>query len=423
MKNTVLIGAQWGDEGKGKIVDVLSESYDGVVRFQGGHNAGHTVVIEDQKFVLHLIPSGILRKDQECLIGNGVVIDPKCFLDEVDYLSEKGIEVAGRLWVSLQAHVIFPYHTSLDKSQESEKGSEKIGTTGRGIGPCYLDKYARQGIRVGDLLEKEFIEQKFKAILEKKNSDMKAQKQIGFDVQQVFDEYCAYAERLKPYAIDVSLRLHEMLSQKKKILFEGAQGSFLDIDFGTYPYVTSSSPVSGGACSGTGVGPCEIDEVLGIMKVYVTRVGEGPFPTEFDEETSLLIRQKGKEFGATTGRDRRCGWFDMVMAKYAVRVNGMTSLALTKLDVLDDMDVIKVCVGYSYKGEVLKNFPSQRHVLQGVEPVYDELPGWKSSTKNARSFEELPQKARQYLSYLGKSMGIPISLVSMGPERTQTLFI
>lgn len=423
MKNTVLVGAQWGDEGKGKIVDVLSEHFDAVVRFQGGNNAGHTVMIDGQEFILHLIPSGILREGKHCFIGNGVVIDPKCLLDEIQYVADWGIMVKNKLWISFQAHVIFPYHCQLDQLKEGQRGVGKIGTTGRGIGPCYLDKYGRQGIRVGDLLHKESLKSALQRFAVEKNLMLQALGGEEIDVEKILEQYWDYGQQLKPYVTDVSLQLQRMMAEGKSLLFEGAQGTFLDVDFGTYPYVTSSSPIAGGACPGTGVGPTAIQAVLGVIKAYTTRVGEGVFPTEFDAEMDEMMRQMGKEFGATTGRARRCGWFDMVMARYAVRVNGMTSLAITKLDVLDKLKEIQVCVAYRYQGDLLEEFPTQTHVLKDVEPVYETFPGWLSSTERAQSFDELPERARQYVSYLGQSMGVSVAIVSVGPQRDQTIFL
>ena len=420
----VLVGAQWGDEGKGKIVDVLSEKFDYVVRFQGGNNAGHTVVIGEQEFILHLIPSGILHEGNTCFIGHGLVVDPKCLLEEIKYLEDMSIVVKDRLYVSESAHVIFPYHRLIDQLKEQDGGQTKIGTTGRGIGPAYLDKFGRCGIRMGDLLDEKSLKIKLTNIIEQKNKIIVGQYgSEPLDVDSVLAEYLDYAQKLSPYIKDVALQLHQGIENGKTIMFEGAQGTFLDIDTGTYPFVTSSSPTAGGACTGTGIGPTQIHEVLGVIKAYTTRVGEGPFPTAFSGEMDEKMRTIGKEFGATTGRARRCGWFDMVMARYAVRVNGMTSVVITKLDVLDGLEEIDVCVGYRYKGEILKEFPSRLEVLENIEPVYETLPGWMSATTEARHFDDLPENARQYVSYLGQSMGVKVGMVSVGPRRDQTIVL
>ena len=423
MKNTVLIGVQWGDEGKGKIIDVLSEKADAVVRFQGGNNAGHTVIVNGQTFILHLIPSGILHEGKLCYMGNGLVIDPACLLEEINYLKSLNILIDARLFISEQAHVILPYHRLMDQLKEKTKDVQKIGTTGRGIGPAYMDKFARQGVRMGDLLHPSTLEEKLKWVLPEKNEFLKSYGKSPLELKDILKEYLAYGDQLKGLISDVSLQLSNLIKDGKSLLFEGAQGTFLDIDFGTYPYVTSSSPTAGGACTGTGVGPTQIDEVLGVLKAYTTRVGEGPFPTEFDAAMDEQMRQAGREFGATTGRARRCGWFDAVMARYATRVNGLTQLAITKIDILDELDELKICVGYRYKGDLITEFPSTLHVLENVEPVYETMSGWKEDTSSVRRWKDLPKKARQYLGYLAQLTGVKLSIVSVGPERDQTIFV
>ncbi|MDP8218315.1 MAG: adenylosuccinate synthase [Candidatus Theseobacter exili] len=422
MSNTILVGAQFGDEGKGKVIDLLSGEADYVIRFQGGHNAGHTVEIAGERFVLHLIPSGILHDNPICMIGNGVVVDPSALFEEIEMLNSKGISIEGRLFVSELTQLIFPYHSKLDEAKEKSLGSSKIGTTKRGIGPAYMDKTARTGIRVVDL----FDEKRFRAKLET-NIKMvnyllvKLYNQEPIDVDSIFNKYMEYADKLKPLACDVSLMLNNAIKQKKQLLFEGAQGTMLDVDFGTYPFVTSSNPVSGGACIGTGVGPSRIDKVIGVMKAYKTRVGEGPFPTEFCDEMSEKIRLVGNEYGATTGRARRCGWLDAVIGRYAVRVNGIDSIVLTKLDVLSELDEIKVAVGYRYEGKIYNEFPADIRVLTEGEPIYETFPGWQKDISDINRYEDLPDNAKKYIHSVSEFMECRIDIISLGPDRNQTI--
>ena len=423
MSVVVVVGAQWGDEGKGKIVDLLSENFSIVARYQGGANAGHTVIIKDKKYILHLIPSGILHPDAECVIGNGVVIDPFALMEEIKLLESQGIEVKSRLWISQKAHLIMPYHKLLDTASEEKEGENKIGTTGRGIGPAYVDKANRKGIRIVDLLDREMFEKKLRYNLHEKNELLKkVYGKLPLDVDAIIREYLDFDKIIDPYIKDVSVYLSEAIESGKSILLEGAQGTLLDVDHGTYPYVTSSNPVSGGACIGVGIGPTKITEVLGVIKAYTTRVGEGPFPTELLGDDGEFLRKEGQEFGATTGRPRRCGWFDGVVARYAVRINGIDSLAITKLDVLDKFEKIKVCTGYRYKNKILKEFPTDMKILKNCEPIYEELPGWQKSTENAKSWEELPPIAQAYLEYLESITGAPVKIVSVGSRRSQTIF-
>jgi len=421
MSVKVIIGSQWGDEGKGKIIDLLSEKADVVARYQGGANAGHTVVINGEKYILHLIPSGILQKDTLCAIGNGVVIDPMALMEEIELLESKGIEVKGRLFISHRAHVIMPYHKLLDKAKETKDADKKIGTTGRGIGPAYVDKINRMGIRIVDLLDRQTFSEKLRRNIEEKNEILK--KIYGaneLDIEQIVSEYQEFDEKIDPYIKDVSVFLNDCLADDKEILLEGAQGTLLDVDFGTYPYVTSSNPTSGGACSGVGIGPTRIDSVMGVIKAYTTRVGMGPFPTEISDEESNL-RELGDEFGATTGRPRRCGWFDAVIANYAVRVNGIDAFALTKLDVLDTFEELKICVAYKYQGKIITNFPSEVRILDECEPVYETLPGWKAPTKEIRRFDALPENAQKYIKRIEVLTNTPAHIISVGSGREQTI--
>lgn len=422
MSVSVIVGSQWGDEGKGKIVDLLSEKIDIVARYQGGANAGHTVEIGDQKFILHLIPSGILRENVVCAIGNGVVVDPKALLDEIDLLSKLGIEFGDRLKISGNAHVILPYHKILDNISESRE--QKIGTTGRGIGPAYIDKYARKGIRLTEFVDPKKFKHKLQKAVEDKNKLFK----FIYDVEElkfekIFNEYAQYAKLIKPFISDVSHFLNKALEENKSIMLEGAQGALLDVDHGTYPFVTSSHPTSGGACGGTGIAPNKISSIIGIVKAYTTRVGEGPFPTELLEETGESLRKIGSEFGATTGRPRRCGWYDAFLIKYTSMINGMTSAAITKLDVLDSFDKINVCVAYELNGKKLDSFPSDHEMLSEVKPVYETLDGWNCETKDCSSYEQLPAKAKDYLRFMESSSNIKIDIVSVGPKRSQTFFV
>ncbi len=421
MSVKVVVGSQWGDEGKGKIIDLLSEKADIVARYQGGANAGHTVVIEGEKYVLHLIPSGILQKDTLCVIGNGVVIDPMALMAEIKLLESKGIEVNGRLFISHRAHVIMPYHKLLDEAKESKDAEKKIGTTGRGIGPAYVDKINRMGVRIVDLLDRKTFSEKLHRNIEEKNEILK--KIYGaseLDVEQIVSEYQEFDKKMDPYIKDVSVFINESLEKNKNILLEGAQGTLLDIDFGTYPYVTSSNPTSGGACAGIGIGPTRINSVMGVIKAYTTRVGMGPFPTEISDD-ELNLRELGDEFGATTGRPRRCGWFDAVIANYAVRVNGIDAFALTKLDVLDTFEELKVCIAYKYQGKTITHFPSEIRILNECEPVYETLPGWKQSTTTIRQFKDLPTNAKKYVEQIEKLTGTPAKIVSVGSGREQTI--
>jgi len=421
--NTIIVGTQWGDEGKGKIIDILSGRVDYIVRYQGGSNAGHTVVVGNKQYIFHLIPSGILHRGKVCCIGNGVVIDPKLLMEEIDGLSDSGFKLKNRLKISPLAHAILPYHKVLDKLRETKR-MHKIGTTGRGIGPCYSDKINRCGIRIGDLLNRRVFEAKLRDNLKEKNEIFKkVYKHPGFNFESIFIEYLGYGRRLASYISNIALILEKAHNQGKDILLEGAQGTFLDIEFGTYPFVTSSSATAGGACTGTGLSPVRIDKVLGVTKAYTTRVGEGPFPAEFSAKFSDFMRQKGKEFGATTGRPRRCGWFDALMVREAVRLNGITDLAVMKLDVLDGLKTIKICTAYKYKGKLFKEFPQDQEVVSRAKPVYKQVPGWPGTVRLAGAAKELPQKARDYLSLLQDSAGARISIISIGSSRRDTIFI
>ncbi len=425
MANVVVVGAQWGDEGKGKVVDIYTEYADDIVRYQGGNNAGHTLVVGNEKIVLHLIPSGILHEGKRCVIGPGVVLDPEVFIKEITRLKESGrISDDASLRLSESLHIIMPYHKRIDIAREARSGDKKIGTTGRGIGPCYEDKVGRRGIRLMDLINPLLFEKKLREFLPEKNFILeKLLNEKPCDIDEILAEYSSYASVLKKYVSDTSLLLHDDLKNGKKLLFEGAQGTLLDVDHGTYPYVTSSSTAAGGACTGSGVSPRHIGEIIGISKAYVTRVGSGPFPTELMDETGEQIRNTGGEFGATTGRPRRCGWFDAMVIRYAVRINGLTGIALTKLDVLSDFDLIKVCVGYTLEGKVIDTLPASLENFEKCVPVYEELPGWKTDITGVRSFEELPEKARDYVVRLQELSGCPIVLVSVGPRRDQTIMI
>lgn len=422
--NIVVVGAQWGDEGKGKIIDLLAEEADYIVRYQGGNNAGHTVVINGKQFILHLIPSGILRKDKICIIGNGVVVDPEALLNEIDDLRKKGVEVGSNLKISEAAHIIFPYHKVMDRLKERKKGRNKLGTTGRGIGPCYTDKAARIGIRIIDLLNKQIFEKKLRANLKEKNEIFRKVYDFeGFDFEIIFKQYLDYGKKIKNYAVNSTLLLNEAIRGGKSILFEGAQGTLLDLDFGTYPFVTSSNASAGGVCAGTGVSPTNINRVIGVVKAYTTRVGEGPLPTEFPPQLMEDIRSKGKEFGATTGRPRRCGWFDAVVAKHSVMINALREIAVAKLDVLDNCKTIKICTGYKYRGKVYHQFPADIEILWECEPLYEEHPGWLRDISKIRSYEELPQNARRYLARLEELLEIKIKLISIGSRREETVYI
>lgn len=423
MANVIVIGAQWGDEGKGKITDLLSKSADVVVRYQGGVNAGHTVVVKDQTFKLHLIPSGILYPDTECIIGCGTVIDPKVLIEELDQLEKLGVST-DNLLISETAHVTMPYHRILDQASEERRGEHKIGTTGRGIGPTYADKSERTGIRMIDLMDPESLRKRLRWTVEYKNVILeKLYNQTPLDPQAVIDEYLVYADRLRRHVVDSSLRIYDAIQRKRNILFEGAQGTLLDLDHGTYPYVTSSNPVAGGACVGTGVGPTVIDRVIGVAKAYTTRVGEGPFPTEQNGTIGEHLCDRGAEFGTTTGRRRRCGWFDAVIGRYAVRINGLDCLAITKLDVLDELDEISICVAYEVDGERCNDFPSNARRFARCKPIYKTVPGWKQSTADCRTLADLPKQALDYLKLLAELMEVPIAIVSLGASRDQTIIV
>lgn len=423
MANVVVIGAQWGDEGKGKITDLLSRSAHVVVRYQGGVNAGHTVVVQGQIFKLHLIPSGILYPETECVIGNGTVIDPREIIKELDMLEGLGISTQN-LYISDSAHVTMPYHRILDQASEERRGSQKIGTTRRGIGPTYADKSERIGIRMVDLVEMDGFEEQVAWTIQYKNVVL--EKLYGLeplDPEEVIEEYKVYADRLRSHVIDSSYLIDQAVRQRKNILFEGAQGTLLDLDHGTYPYVTSSNPVAGGACIGSGVGPTMIDRVIGVAKAYTTRVGEGPFPTELHGGLGDKLCELGSEFGTTTGRRRRCGWFDAVIGRYAVRINGIDCLAITKLDVLDELDEIKVCTAYKIDGAIHHELPSSARLFAKCEPIYTTLPGWRQSTADCRSLEDLPTQALDYLKFLAELMEVPIAIVSLGASRDQTIIV
>jgi len=420
--NIVIVGIQWGDEGKGKIIDILSGKVDYIVRYQGGSNAGHTVVVEDKEYIFHLIPSGILHKGKICCIGNGVVIDCAALIKEINGLESCGIHIGNRLKISSLAHVIFPYHKILDELREAKR-SKKIGTTKRGIGPCYADKINRCGIRMVDLLNPRILREKLKDNLDEKREILKkVYGHPGFKFQSIYKEYLNYGKILSKYISNTHLLLNKVIGQDKDILFEGAQGTFLDIDFGTYPFVTSSSATAGGACIGTGVAPIKLDKIIGVAKAYTTRVGEGPFPTQFAPAFDKFIREKGNEFGATTGRPRRCGWFDLVMVREAVILNGISELAVMKLDVLYGLKNIQICTAYKYKGKLFKEFPHDLEVLENARPIYKEMPGWDTSVSNVRHFKDLPANAKNYLSELEGSLGVGVSLVSVGSSREQTIF-
>ncbi|RSN01188.1 adenylosuccinate synthase [Nonomuraea sp. WAC 01424] len=423
MPAAVLVGAQWGDEGKGKATDLLGGDVDYVVRYQGGNNAGHTVVIGDQKYALHLLPTGILSPEVVPVIGNGVVIDPGVLLSEIDGLAKRGIS-AERLLISSNAHLIMPHHKALDKVTERYLGKAKIGTTGRGIGPAYGDKIARMGVRVQDLLDPGILAKKIEVALTEKNQVLtKVYNRRGIDPAAVLEEYLAYAERLKPHIADTSLVLSKALDEGKFVLLEGGQGTLLDIDHGTYPFVTSSSPTSGGACAGAGIPPNRLTKIIGILKAYTTRVGSGPFPTELTDETGEWLRRTGGEYGVTTGRDRRCGWFDAVIARYATRINGITDYFLTKLDILSGLESIPVCVAYEVDGVRHDEIPMTQTDFHHAVPVYEELPGWKEDISNAKSFDDLPPNAQSYVRALEEMSGAPISAIGVGPGRDQTVVV
>ncbi|MFW6271671.1 MAG: adenylosuccinate synthase [Desulfosalsimonas sp.] len=423
MANIIIIGTQWGDEGKGKIVDLLAEYSDYVVRFQGGNNAGHTMVVNGEQFISHLVPSGIIQ-GKTCIIGNGMVVDPEVLIDEIEYLTEKGVDVtSGRLQISDKAHLIMPYHKALDHAREAANKKKQIGTTGRGIGPCYEDKAARRGIRFVDLLDAGFEENARAAAQEKNFYLENFYKCEPVDIEDMIARFDIFRKKLAPYVSDISVLIDSVLRQDKKVLFEGAQGTHLDIDHGTYPYVTSSNTVSGNACCGSGVGPKKIDKITGIVKAYTTRVGKGPFPTELFDDTGDMLQEKGAEFGATTGRRRRCGWIDIVMLKNAVRLNSLTGLAVTKLDVLGGLESIKICTGYKYRQGRVEHFPTSLGMLAECEPVYETLAGWEEDISGIRVYEDLPENTRKYLARIQQLAETPVEIISVGPGRDQTIVL
>ena len=419
MTVSVIVGTQWGDEGKGKITDLLAKDVDMVVRYQGGNNAGHTVVIGKKTFKLHLIPSGIFYKKVKCVVGNGVVIDPAVLIQEIETLKASGCDVKN-LMVSSQAHVIFPYHRDLDKAQEGRHEAGRIGTTARGIGPCYVDKYNRRGVRICDLYNEKILREKLEWNLTEKTSLLRDfyKVEANFNLDEIMAQYLGYAEKIKAYVIEESSTvIAKAIEAKKDILLEGAQGTMLDVDHGTYPFVTSSNPIAGGACAGAGLGPNKIDEIVGVVKAYVTRVGGGPFPTEISGELGDLLRERGGEYGTTTGRPRRCGWFDGVVMRHAARVNGLTSLAITKLDVLDEMSKLKVCTAYRRGGKLVKEFPADINILKDCTPVYEDMPGWQTDTTNVKTYKGLPKNAKKYVEKIAALADADISLISIGAER------
>ncbi len=427
MANVVVIGSQWGDEGKGKLVDILAERAGMVVRFQGGNNAGHTVMFGDSKFILHLIPSGILQDEAKCVIGNGLVVDPEELLKEVDALRDLGVDCTGRLFVSDAANLIMPYHKLIDKAREKRLKGKKIGTTGRGIGPAYEDKAGRIGIRFGDVENNSAFKEKLDVAVRDKNLILRhvlGCEEVVLNENEVFERLLESYGRIKPLLCDTSQLIADEMKQGRHILLEGAQGTFLDIDHGTYPYVTSSNTVAGGACCGSGIGPVRIDAVLGIVKAYTTRVGEGPFPTELSDETGKLLAAEGREFGATTGRPRRCGWFDACLLKRSVLLNGFTHLAVTKLDVLDKLETVKICVGYrETAGRRYSTLPNKQSLLPRLTPIYQEYPGWRTPTVGTTAKEDLPAKAVAYLNEIERLTGVPIAIISTGPKREQTIIL
>lgn len=420
--NIVVVGAQWGDEGKGKLIDIISRDVDVTVRYQGGNNAGHTVVVGDKEYVFHLLPSAVLHKGKVCVIGNGVVVDPPALLGEISGLGRRGLKVTpARLKISGLCHVVIPYHRILDGLRETKR-KNKIGTTGRGIGPCYADKVSRCGIRMVDLFNPRILKSKLEDNLREKNEVFrKVFHQRAFSFDGIYKEYLSYGRKLAPYVCDTVLYLNGAIDRRKSILFEGAQGTFLDIDFGTYPFVTSSNSVVGGVCVGSGVAPTKIDKAIACAKAYTTRVGEGPFPTEFSTPLKDEIRKKGNEFGATTGRPRRCGWFDSVLVKYAVVVNGISDLAIMKLDVLDGLPKLKICTAYRYKGKIYKNFPMDFEILSGATPVYEEVDGWMTSTRKARRYQDLPRNARNYIKRLEQFLNVGVKYISIGTGRDEII--
>lgn len=423
MATAMVLGTQWGDEGKGKIVDYLAQKADVVIRSQGGNNAGHTVVADGQSFALRLLPSGIFFSEKTCIIGNGVVVNPEVLLEEIDGMVKKGVTIS-KLEVSTRAHVIMPYHIRIDEEDEKLRGDDKIGTTKNGIGPCYADKINRVGIRIGDLMDRDVFYQKLKTNLELKNRLFATYYNCeGFDFEEIFTKYTALAERIRPYVKDTEYSANQYIKEGKKVLFEGAQATMLDLDHGTYPFVTSSNPTAGGACVGSGVGPRMMSNIIGVVKAYTTRVGAGPFPAEQSNKIGEYLRETGHEFGTVTGRSRRCGWFDSVVVRYAAMLNSLDYLAITRLDILDGLDTINICKGYMYKGIELKEYPESLNILQDVEPVYEELPGWKTDISGCKSYDELPENARYYIERISQLVGVPLGIVSVGPDRSQTIVL
>ncbi len=422
MSVSVVIGSQWGDEGKGKIVDLLSKESDIVARYQGGANAGHTICWGDETMVLHLVPSGIFHENTTCVIGNGVVIDPVAILSEINTIRGNGFEVEGRLLISHNAHLIMPYHKKIEEARELSRDAGAIGTTGRGIGPAYVDKFARTGIRVVDLLDRDVLRKKLKRSIEEKNAILRSVYGAAeLNVESIIEEYVEFDKLIDPYVTDTTQYLCNAIAEGKKIMAEGAQGSLLDVDFGTYPYVTSSHPTAGGCCTGLGVPPTSINKVIGIVKAYCTRVGNGPFPTELNDEVGKMLQDVGHEFGATTGRPRRCGWLDLVALKYTAMINGFSELTITKLDVMTGLDEIKICTAYRYDGKETTRFPSEVQTLEKVEPVYTSMPGWKEDIVGVSRFEDLPAAAQSYLQFVANQTGVGISMISTGPKRSQTI--
>lgn len=420
MSSVVVVGSQWGDEGKGKITDYLSENAEVVARYQGGNNAGHTIRFNGETFKLHLIPSGIFYKEKKCVIGNGMVVDPKALVEELKYLHDRNV-TTDNLYISSRAHVILPYHIKLDQVEEEAKGENKIGTTKKGIGPAYMDKAARVGIRIVDLLDRDVFKEKLSRNLKEKNRLFeKIYETEGFTLEEILEEYYEYGQQIKQYVCDTSVVLNNAIDDGRRVLFEGAQGVMLDIDQGTYPFVTSSNPVAGGVTIGSGVGPTKIDHVVGVAKAYTTRVGDGPFPTELLDEIGDQIREVGREYGTTTGRPRRVGWFDSVVVRHAKRVSGITDLSLNSIDVLTGIETVKICVAYKYKNEIIEEFPASLKVLAECEPVYEELPGWTEDITGCKTLDELPVNARHYVERVSQLTGIPLSIFSVGPDRTQT---
>ncbi|MDE2484489.1 MAG: adenylosuccinate synthase [candidate division NC10 bacterium] len=422
MANVIVVGTQWGDEGKGKIVDLLSEYFDAVARYQGGTNAGHTVVVEEEKIVLHLVPSGVLRKGKVCILGNGVVIDLTALIQEIDQLSKLHVKIEENFFISKNAHLVLPYHAILDAELERLREGRQIGTTRRGIGPAYVDKMARTGIRVGDLADRDFFKERLRNNLEEKRVQFPHHQELQeLDYEKMAAEQLEQFERVRGFVVDSSLVIHDLIKTGKSVLFEGAQGTLLDVDLGTYPYVTSSSATAGGACTGTGVSPLTIDGVLGVTKAYTTRVGEGPMPTELTDAIGQMLQKRGQELGATTGRPRRCGWFDAVAVRYSARINGLSALALMKLDVLDTCESIRICTSYRCNGTILRDFPNETGLLQACEPIYEEVPGWNESIAGITSYKYLPTRCRTYIERIEGLTGVKVGLISIGPRRDQTI--